>query len=85
MMFMKQKQFTFLALLTVAVSGAWATTTVVYERTLTSWTSNDVNNGAGTWIANDATVGTATVMVYGNIMSLVDVEGFATVTAIPSN
>jgi hypothetical protein len=48
---MKQKLFTLLALLTVAVSGAWATTTVVYERTLTSWTSNDVNNGAGTWIA----------------------------------
>ena len=85
MMFMKQKLFTLLALLTVAVSGAWATTTVVYERTLASWTSNDVNNGAGTWIANAATAGTATVMVYGNIMSLVDEEGFATVTAIPSN
>ena len=50
MMFMKQKLFTLLALLTVAVSGAWATTTVVYERTLASWTSNDVNNDAGTWI-----------------------------------
>lgn len=58
MMFMKQKLFTLLALLTVAVSGAWATTTVVYERTLTSWTSNDVNKGAGTWIANAATADT---------------------------
>ena len=48
-----------LALLMTAATGAWATDgNVVYERTLTSWASTDVNNGAGTWIANSATADT---------------------------
>ena len=49
---MKRKLFSLLVLLTAAVTGAWAD--VVYERTLTSWASTDVNNGAGSWIANAA-------------------------------